>query len=155
MKSVAFAAVMSVALTAAGMSVRAQTSTAAIPAAPPAGILQQGMVFKAVQSCPRFPGDGVSISVQSASPDGMSGSISVRVNCFDRKVGVGGPFTNGSITLRGAEVRVVFFTTFSTKFGGEWTGTWTVEGGKPVLRFGQSVLRAGDGPWTTPELVFR
>jgi hypothetical protein len=155
MKYVVFTAAMPAALMGAGILAHAQTSAAAIPNEGPAGLLRPGMVFKAPQFCPRLQGAGVTLSLQSTSRDGTTGSIVADIDCFNTKRAIDGRFNNGSITLRGNDVTVVFFSTFSAKFGAEWKGTWTMENGKAVLRFGESVLRAGDGPWTTPELVFR
>lgn len=111
--------------------------------------------MKAEQHCPRFPGQGVTISVESTNQLGTSGNVSVQVSCWGNWALVNGGKYRGSIATEGDTVRLRFFLAWDTKFGADLLGTWQADAtGKPLLIFKQSLLRA-EGHVYADELVFR
>ena len=143
-----------VALSATSTAANAQqTNLAAIPSKP-IPLLQAGLNLKAVQRCQNLPGEGVTLSVYSASADGTTGMASMQIKCWGRAWMLDDLVYIGSITIAGPDVTIAFQPRRATGLGGTLKGTWTMEAGKLALHFGQSTLLR-ETALGSKELTFR
>lgn len=152
MRTTASAAAIAAALMAASVSAEAQSGPLAVAPAAATGPFYSGQTFKAPQSCPRFPGDGITVTVRSVSEDGAAATVGVEVRCWGTVWLVNGLY-QGSMRTSGTSATLTFLK--SNSFGGEMRGTWQFDSGKPVFRFGESTLRAATNPLLTTGAEFR
>jgi hypothetical protein len=153
MKNVVFTALLAAALMAESTSAQEQTKTmAAAPAASP-GPFYKGQVLKAEQSCPRFPGEGLTVTVISVAEGGQNATVMLNIKCWGTTWMRTGSFP-GSIWA-GNPARLLFTNGFG--YGAEMTGSWKLDNGKPVFTFSSTKLGQGyvNPPLWTDSVVLR
>lgn len=150
MKNVVLSVMLVATLTGTIASASAQTIQATGPK------LYKGLTMKAEQHCPRFPGQGVTFTVESVNQSGTGGEVSVEVSCWGNWAVLNGGAYRGSIIVEGSTIALRFYTRRSINIGANLSGgAWQTDAtGKAMLVFGKSEFRAEEKVYAN-ELVFR
>lgn len=146
--------ILSAILVIAAMSSTITASAEQQAAAPTSSRLYKGLTMKAEQRCPRFPGEGVTFTLETLNESGTGGNVSVQVSCWGSWAILDRGRYFGSITTEGSVLKLRFLS-WTAQYGADLEGTWqTDQNGRPMLVFGKSMLRTDDRRYTD-ELVFR
>lgn len=152
MRNVVRSAMLAAAFAGASVSAAAQTIQATAPAGPQ---LYKGLTMKAEQHCPRFPGQGVIITVETLNQSGTGGSVSALISCWGTWARLRNDAYRGSIAMEGNSVKLSFSLPWDMRSGANLSGTWQTDAaGRPMLVFKTSELRVEKNVYTD-ELVFR